>query len=279
MSKRGKTVALAACACALAWLAGCYLTTDLDGYSGELAEAEAGTPVEGGARDAGDAGNVGDASDGSVVDAADSGFDCRPGDFCDDFERTALVGPWDTNETGNGGMMFLTTNAYRGSGALRTTMTTQNGAYAALVTSRPKASAISLSFRLFVDPSFDRNVGIMPIQVFNPGNRFNQVFVNVFERHVSIAEQEIVDAAQTYFDETNNVPLRFGVWVPVTLEVDFRPTAPRLKATYDGQVLGDEALARSWAPSPFNLRGGLNFAAAGTAGQFDIDDVVLRTIP
>jgi hypothetical protein len=247
-----------------AWCAACSLFFDSTEFTG-------GAPStgDGGGDSSTDGASVDGPATGDVVvdGAVDGAFSsCADGGFCDSFERTDVLGAWDTS-SGQGGCspVIDQTFASNGSSSLHVNVPNTDLCVATLTKtfSGGLPARMLLSFDLRASDSFSREIDFME---FNVGSRRWYFFFGSGEfRFV-----EIDDGTPTLYKE---YPL--GNLTPTVfhhLALDYTFANRKLVIGVDGVQLVDTTGAQDYVGSTFRLKAGVHQTFAGAAVDLWFDD-------
>jgi hypothetical protein len=194
--------------------------------------------------------------------------------FCDDFERTDLLGGlWDSQQVSSSGTVAIQSNA------LVTTIplyTTGDIGRAGLERAFGVATRVSYGFRLRVDaPPPNDNFEAMALTVTIGGDSFN-LHLGLESGALVFVEQTFPEGGpSTYEDHPLTVPITFGS--DHRVEIVAKLTAPPRSTVFvDGKVAWDADAPAFFRPGRAQIAAGLIdvFSPAGP-DALHIDDVVV----
>ena len=256
-------------------LSACYFSVDWDGLAGTASPADAGGD--------GDVAVVDATTDATTdaPDASDAGIEasaCPDGGFCDDFERTSVLGSWTMADLVTGGALSIASPGYLSNGALRTTLAADNGARAVVWKEFPASTSFRMRYLLFLGSTPARANSITPIGI-GYSDRIEVLSIALKGTAISFVEQELAtNGTQNAIAQSMPVSLRTKEWVEVILDVSLGSTG-HAKLTYGGTVVSDANLANRYGADGFRVNIGSNYALAGDPVSFDIDDVQITWVP
>jgi hypothetical protein len=261
----------------------CSLVTSLEGYAGpEAVDGSSDAPPrDDGGRDA------------PASDAADASVDAPPvpfcltlssqPTFCDDFERSELLGAWTREIKGNGGAIVVEPSTSAAGRELHATLPHLKDAgigKARLDKVFGQTNEATLAFRLRVDAApTDGALQVMTLTINPPASSdFLVVFLMIRPSGVGLAHQTFPNGATaggTYREEPLEAAFPFGAQQSVELHVELA-APPRMTLKLGGKVAFDGSLATLFRPGVVTVAAGLNYTEA-PAGPLSIriDDVVV----
>ena len=265
---------LAASTALAVMLASCTLITSLDGLSGDPSD----TP----AADAGpDATTSDEAGRDATSEAGDAGTFCegRDATFCDDFERSTLIGLWENVDTSTGGEIRLE------DGHVVVTMTAglPSGSNATLGKTFPSVSHVIYGYELTVRQLPDS--GSHQINNLYVHQGANTAFVSLLADvdGIKAAEQVFPNGAAGAFKGRGLVRMPvIGKKVSVVFDLDMPAGGtPVYTITFDGDPVYSGALDPSFFKTgSIDVKAGTDYVQAPTSGLvYEVDDVFVKTYP
>ncbi len=275
----------------LGTLGGCSLTSLTELTRGGEPVDDAGTMAEDAAVDAAEPGDTGSVDEDAGADAStndaetdadaslDAGDDCPATSFCDDFEHDDLIGPWDRSYLIAGGTLAVgTEHARSGTRSLRVTTSDKSNSGAMIEKTLGSAKRYRLSYFHYIDKIIRHsNVTALSFR-YETADRIVYLLFN--DQNVKVMEEEQPKSGSFFYEEKGQArAMIVGRWVPVVFEVNLDVTPQHLMATYDGKLLYDGALAKTFGPTAPDVTAGVTYSEAGEPYTIEIDDLRVDLLP
>lgn len=259
---------------------GCF---SLDGFSGGVPQPDGGQPQPDATTsvDGGDSDVVvttpPDGGDASADAAAGPNPACATAFFCDDFERTTLLGGWSQQLVDGASSLGLTTaTAERGSSSMHVSLGTSGNSFAWLKEPLTKFSVLDVSFAFYRESETD-NTDLGAVN-WGGGGAFTKIFGHLGKTSLAFAEQQFTGGSETAFNQTPYFPVPAQTWVTITLHIDF--AAKKYSATLAGTpVASNVAMTATYPDTLPEFEGGTDYSSSATPVGYDIDDVVIQLTP
>jgi hypothetical protein len=270
---------------ALGAVGACTIAFPMDDFRAHPAAALDAT--DGSAGEAGGGGNDGGPSGGEAGDGGPPPYTFHCNElapapkFCDDFERTTVLGDWEATGLALGGAVSLDTNDSRS--PVRSLLSTTPGgsgyqsAYLHKSFSEV-AATIFLRFDMKLDaPLPSGNGNVVPALVgLGPtsGAANNEISIHPTGTTWLEADYRVMPAR--FHDHPFAREPKFGQWEHVTVTLQTTGSSPGIKVTFDQDTVIDDPFQFPVSPSSFYLQVGLIYAAdVSTPTTLHIDNVAL----
>jgi hypothetical protein len=275
-------------------LAACSLTTSLDGISSG-APTPLATP-EGGGVDAGGSPEASAALDGSTGLDAAGGIDAGPPGpfcasivpkptFCDDFERTSLIGAWENRSLSGGGSVTLAPSTRTPTGQELITKIPVFPAGSVSVASLDRnfvsAQRVTLSYALRIEAAPGQgSQQVMLVAVTPPGasGDFFHTYLFVTSAGVMLVEETFPggsNAGGSFVPNTLSVPIVFGTWQRIDMTLTLVAPA-RLVLAVDGKTAFDGAAVPFYRPGVVAVGAGIHYTDTPSGPlALHVDDLYL----
>ena len=270
---------------------GCSLTTSLSGLSNG-ADLPASTAPDGG--EAGASNDGGPSLDGSA--GKDGGGDAAAAlpfcdslvpqpTFCDDFERTSLLGAWDRRDLSGGGSVTLESSTRTPAGremlAAIPVFPAGSVSIAALVHTLVDAQVITLSYSLRIDAAPAQGAQQVMLVNVSPSDGSGDAFhtyLFVSPTGTVLVEETFPNSPgtmNTFTQKTLSEPIVFGVWqrVQMTLKLS-SPT--RVTLTVDGKTSFDDVADPFYRPGKVGVVAGVHYTSTPSGPlSLRVDDLTV----
>lgn len=203
--------------------------------------------------------------DGDVVPRPE--LDCTGATFCDSFERTAILGPWDTSDVKLDATLSPSkARARSGAASLFTTLSASEGSSAYLVERLPNLSRFRLSFSVFSAsvPGRSLSVGAV-LRTSTKSLPFGLLFSSPARYVLVIGDTREIATFEA------------GRWVDLAFTFDL--SSQRVTVTYDGKRFG-ESYSAALDPADLTLLVGAEATSlSGLPSSVFVDDVRVDAEP
>jgi hypothetical protein len=258
--------------------AACSLTTNLDGLSGGAdVQPEGGTAESGSDSPIADAGDAatsgGDAADGAPVDP------CAGAVFCDQFERDAPDGKWQSTYTDHGGMLTIDpTTSTSPSRSLALFVPAAGDPHAQLSSpDYPNVAHARVSWSM-KSGAPNRAMSLMRIQI-DENNRGAVIDIFMFDGRFVMDENVFGTPSAGYADYNLAGGFKADTWQRWTMELDARGTTAVGIVTLDGVERIHTNLKNTYATGVLKVLAGAFYVPDGVAQTIHYDDIAVTILP
>ncbi len=201
---------------------------------------------------------------------------CPLNAFCDSFERTTILGPWDSTAANLGATLHIdATTSSDGSSSLRVdlpTSTASSTEATLLKEFSPSANKITVSYAIRLGAAPEREVHVAALYAKTP-TRY--VFLNIASSGALAVVAQ--DATSPDYFAYPAGSLGFGAWHDVRIELTAPTASPSsVKLFVDEALRVDRAIDVAMSSASYTLAFGVTYAKAGPATSVGLDAVVLR---
>jgi hypothetical protein len=218
------------------------------------------------------------------------------GRFCDDFERSAVQGAWDSVSTASGGQIAIASDGDAGNHVLQVNV--MPGSMSKTPTAflskhlATNVDSVTYAFDLFVTGVVWQSAVLANIQLQETDG--TNAFISVIMRYATDGGPGSSMGVEEYHSQTSDggssgggeyLPIPFGTWCTVAVTADF--VARMLTVTVDGVIQYQNALfspTPNYAPGDVTIQAGLsNIDVSGfkdnSAFEAEIDNVWVDYTP